>query len=70
MVTSCYEATYIALAEAVAASVLLATYRIRRGSPSPAGHVAVTVRQDALELNASPIRLAETALDIEPKSMP
>jgi hypothetical protein len=47
MVTSCYEATYIALAEAAAACVLLATDRIRRGSPSPSGHLAVTVDQDA-----------------------
>jgi len=43
MVTSCYEATYIALAEAAAASVLLATDRVRRGSPSPANRVADTV---------------------------
>jgi hypothetical protein len=48
MLTGRHEAAYIALAEAVAAGVLLATDRIRRGSPSPAGHVAVTVRQDGL----------------------
>jgi hypothetical protein len=35
MVTSCYEATYIALAEAVAASVLLATYRGSGEAPHP-----------------------------------